>query len=63
MKRLGHYQRAVLKGIRREGKMPITISDGYPKQVKSLQKRNLIMRKKDYLFLTSKGKYRINNRK
>lgn len=58
-KRLGTYQRAVLKGIKREGKQPITIKYGYSRQYKSLLRRKLIAKKGKYLYLTKKGKKRL----
>jgi hypothetical protein len=59
MKRLGSYQRVVMKGIHREGSQPITIKNGYSKQVKSLIKRRLITTKGESLILTKKGMLRI----
>ena len=58
VKRLGVYQRAVLKGIKRKGKQPISIKKGYSGQVKSLKKRQLISEKNNYLVLTKSGKKR-----
>ena len=59
MKRLGNYQRTVLRGIKREGKQPITIKNGYSRQVKTLSQRGLIKKRGKYFFLTSKGRRRI----
>ena len=59
IKRLGIYQKTVLKGIARKGKQPVTIKDGYSRQVKRLKQRKLICQKGDYLFLTKTGKNRI----
>ena len=57
--RLGNYQRAVLRGIKRVGSQPTTIKKGYSNQVKSLLKRNLIKESGSRLYLTDKGKKRI----
>jgi hypothetical protein len=58
-KRLGNYQRTVLKGIKREGSQPATIKKGYSRQVKSLLNRRLITQRNNKLYLTDKGKKRI----
>jgi hypothetical protein len=60
-KRLGNYQRTVLRGIKREGSQPATIKKGYSHQVESLLKRNLIKKLKNRLYLTEKGKKRMKN--
>jgi hypothetical protein len=57
--RLGNYQRAVLRGIKRKGFQPVTIKKGYSNQVQSLLKRNLIRKSRSRLYLTDKGKKRI----
>lgn len=57
--RLGTYQKAVLKGIKREGKAPYSIRKGYSRQVRSLMKRRLITKRGENLYLTSKGKKRL----
>lgn len=59
MKRLGNYQKTVLRGIEREGKQPSSIKSGYSRQVKSLKKRRLIKQKGSHLYLTDKGKKRL----
>ena len=59
-KRLGNYQRTVLRGIKREGSQPATIKKGYSRQVESLLKRNLIKKSGSKLYLTDKGKKRVN---
>lgn len=58
-KRLGNYQKVVLRGIKREGKQPLTIKSGYSRQVKSLKGRGLISQRGKYLYLTQKGRRRI----
>lgn len=63
LKRLGNYQRTVLKGIERKGSQPSSIRKGYSRQVKSLLKRDLIRNSNDRLYLTEKGKKRIKNLK
>jgi len=57
--RLGNYQRAVLRGINREGCLTYRIRKGYSRQVKSLLRRRLIKLSNDKLYLTEKGKKRI----
>lgn len=59
MIRLGIYQKTVLKGIAREGKQPVTIKNGYSRQVKSLKRRKLIKQKGKYFYLTIFGKKRV----
>jgi len=59
MKRLGNYQKTVLKGINREGKQPYSIKKGYSRQVSSLLKRRLIKKTGNYLYLTKSGRKRI----
>lgn len=59
LKRLGVYQRAVLRGIERKGSQPYSIKNGYSRQVNSLLKRDLIKKSNDRLYLTEKGKKRI----
>ena len=58
MKRLGNYQKTVLRGIKREGKQPTSISKGYSRQVKSLKRRGLIKQIGSNLYLTSSGRKR-----
>ena len=59
MKRLGHYQRTVMRGIEREGKQPASISNGYSRQAKSLKSRKLITQKGSSLYLTRAGRRRL----
>jgi len=59
MKRIGNYQKVVLRGIKREGKQPASIKKGYSRQIKSLKKRRLIKQKGKYLYLTHKGRRRV----
>lgn len=58
-RKLGNYQKVVLRGILREGKQPTTIKNGYRNQVKSLLRRKLIKTKGNYFYLTSSGRKRI----
>lgn len=59
VRRLGNFQRTVLKGIKREGKQPVSIKKGFSRQVKSLRKRQLIKKKGNFFVLTKKGTRRI----
>lgn len=59
MKRIGNYQKVVLRGIKREGSQPYSIRKGYSRQVKSLLKRKLIKKSGNRLYLTNKGKKRL----
>jgi hypothetical protein len=47
----GHYEKAVLAGIKREGSMPSTIRKGYSRQVKSLLRKGAIKEKNGRLTL------------
>jgi hypothetical protein len=49
--RFGHYEKAVLKAIKREGSMPSSIKHGYSRQVKSLLRKNIIIEKSGKLTL------------
>jgi len=59
MKRIGNYQRTVLRGIAREGRQPVSIKNGYSRQVKTLKKRKLIKQKGNFLYLTPTGRKRV----
>lgn len=59
MKRLGNYQKVVLRGIKRESRQPVSIARGYSRQVKSLLRRKLIKRKGSYFHLTKSGRNRV----
>jgi len=54
-KRLGIYQRVVLRGLVREGKSPVQIKHGYSRQVASLKGRGYISERRGYLYLTPKA--------
>jgi hypothetical protein len=60
MQRLGTYQKAVLRGIAREGRQPISIRNGYSRQIRSLTSRKLIKRSGSSYVLTSRGRNRIS---
>jgi len=59
MKRLGNYQKVVLRGIERVGSQPVSIKKGYSRQIKSLQRRKLIKRVGQRFYLTNSGRKRI----
>lgn len=59
VRRIGLFQRTVLKGIKREGKQPAIIRKGFSKQVISLKRRKLIVQRGRFLFLTKKGRMRL----
>lgn len=60
--RLGGYQRAVMKGIKRDGSLPYSIRKGYSRQVESLIRRNLIKKRNSRLYLTNEGENRIKGK-
>jgi predicted transcriptional regulator len=60
MKKLGNYQKTVLKALQRDKSHSYKVTkSGYSRQVKSLMKRRLIRRKGDRIYLTPKGNRRV----
>lgn len=49
-KKLGNYQKAIMRALERDGSLPISIKKGYRRQVKRLHERGFIKITNDIIY-------------